>query len=296
MGAAERVSVVRGQRMEPLLPGRPRYASGDSPWQGIVVERHVIGTTEIPLHEHRDFCMHVQLRGDVEMEWWCDGGNAVERPKAGALILLAPGTRDRLRWQGESERLILSVNDTFLRRAAEDAGLGEVPLFENKWLLHDEALRTLVTEMGREAEAGWKAGALYGDLLGLSFAQTLLRRQSGVALRQGALRGGLPMPRLRRVLEFVEAHLADDLRLEALAAVAGVSAFHFARMFRESTGVTPHQYVLQARVRLAQELMRAGRLSMAEVAAAAGFSSATNFVRSFRGRVGVTPGAWMASR
>ncbi len=60
-----RVSVVRDHRVVPLVPGRPSALAGHSPWQGIVVERHTIGDLEIPLHEHKSFCIHVQVKGTV---------------------------------------------------------------------------------------------------------------------------------------------------------------------------------------------------------------------------------------
>lgn len=146
--------------------------------------------------------------------------------------------------------------------------------------------------MGRESEAGWPAGALYGDLLGMSLVQLLLRRYAVTPVALDHVQGGMPLPKLRRVLEFAEEHLHADIRLEQLAAEAGLSAFHFARLFRESTGVTPHQYVLEQRIARAKSLLRLGKQTIAEIALDTGFSSATNFVRAFRERTGTTPGAW----
>jgi AraC family transcriptional regulator len=291
--ATERVIVVRNSREEPLLAGRPRLTSSDSPWKGIVLERHTVGSVEVPEHDHGSLCMHLQLRGDVEMEWWSEGRNAIEQPRAGSMILLPEGTRDRLRWEGTSERLIVSVTPAVMKRAAEEAGLNASPHIAMQWHLHDEGLRALLAEMGREAEAGWPAGSLYGDLLGMSLAHTLLRRHAALPIELKAVRGGIPLARLRRVLEFIEAHMHTDVRLEQLAAEAELSPFHFARLFRETTGITPHQYVLERRIERAKLLLRLKQMPIAEIAQQSGFSSATNFVRSFRSRVGVTPGEWL---
>ena len=291
-GGPDRVSVLRGSRVVPLVPGRPQFSSADSPWRGIVIEQHTVGSIEIPQHEHASFCLHLQTRGNVGLEWWCDGQHGLEKPKEGALILLGAGTSDRLRWDGTSDRLIVSLDAAFMERVAHEAGAAVLPSFANRWHLRDESLRALLTEMGREAQVGWPAGALYGELLGLSLASTLLRSHGSEPVAFAQTRGGIPLPRLRRLLEYVEAHLAGDLRLEQLAGEVGMSPFHFAHAFRASTSVTPHQYVLQQRVERSKSLLRVAHLSLAEVAAEAGFSSATNFVRSFRERVGVTPGEW----
>jgi AraC family transcriptional regulator len=293
--STDRVTVLRNSREEPLLAGRPWLTSADSPWKGIVLERHTVASVEVPEHSHGSLCMHLQLRGNVELEWWCNGKNAIETPHAGSLILLPSGTRDRLRWQGTSERLIVSVSPAHMQRAATEAGLVVTPEIAMNWHLHDEGLRALLAEMGREAEAGWPAGSLYGDLLGMSLVQLLLRRYAVTPVTLEHVQGGMPLPRLRRVLEFAEQHLHTDIRLEQLAAEAGLSAFHFARLFRESTGVTPHQYVLEQRIARAKFLLRLGKQTIAEIALETGFSSATNFIRSFKGRVGATPGDWMRS-
>lgn len=283
---------MRQNRVVPLVPGRPQFSSAASPWRGIVVERHTVGPIEIPQHEHASFCLHLQTRGTVGLEWWCDGRHGLETPAAGALILLGAGTSDRLRWDGTSDRLIVSLDAAMMERVAQEAGVHDLPSFANQWHLHDDALRVLLTEMGREAEKGWPAGALYGELLGLSLASTLLRQHASVPVRMPDARGGIPLPRMRRLLEFIEAHLDGDLSLEQLAAETGISPFHFAHQFRASTGITPHQYVLGQRVERAKLLLKVPQLSMTEIAISTGFSSPTNFVRSFRTRTGVTPGEW----
>jgi AraC family transcriptional regulator len=293
--AAKRVNVLRSRGMEPLLAARPRFTSEGSPWTGITVERHTVASVEVPQHEHGSMCMHLQLSGRVGLEWWCGGAHGVERTDPGALILLPSGTSDRMVWEGTSERLIISVDQAVLDRAAVGAGLSAAPSFRRQWLLYDPALRALLAEMGRETERGWPAGPLFGDMLGLSLAHTLLQRHGGVPIRPQSLLGGLPLHRLRRVLELIEANLDATLTLKQMADEAGLSAFHFARLFRASTGVTPYQYVLDQKIAAAKRLLKRGNITIAEAAFSTGFSSDVNFVRAFRQRVGVTPAVWSRS-
>jgi AraC family transcriptional regulator len=102
--------------------------------------------------------------------------------------------------------------------------------------------------------------------------------------------GTLPRGRLRAVVEYVEEHLDAGLTLEQMAAVARLSVYHFARQFKAATGLPPHQYVLARRVEQAQQLLREGDLSLAEIAACAGFSDQSQFCHHFKRLVGVTPG------
>ncbi|AWK86523.1 helix-turn-helix domain-containing protein [Azospirillum thermophilum] len=104
-------------------------------------------------------------------------------------------------------------------------------------------------------------------------------------------RGGLAPAAVRRVREFVETRLESPLTIDDLAAVAGLSPYHFARAFKRATGEAPHGYVLGRRVERAKAMIAAGR-PLAEVAAATGFSSQSHLTARFRERVGVTPLAY----
>jgi AraC family transcriptional regulator len=98
------------------------------------------------------------------------------------------------------------------------------------------------------------------------------------------------------VQEYVAAHLAGDLRLADLAAVANLSQYHFARQFRRSTGESLHQYVVARRLEAAWRLLEQGRNSVVEVAGLTGFADQSHLHRLFKARYGVTPGAVLAER
>jgi AraC-like DNA-binding protein/PAS domain-containing protein len=108
--------------------------------------------------------------------------------------------------------------------------------------------------------------------------------------------GGLPPGALRRVREYIDLHLGDRTQLTELAAVAGVSVHHFAREFKRSTGVTPHDYLMQKRVGRAREMLARTDWSLSEVAFAAGFSDQSHMSRHFRRLVGMTPGQFRWSQ
>ena len=108
--------------------------------------------------------------------------------------------------------------------------------------------------------------------------------------------GALPERKLRAVAEYIEEHLDAGLTVEHMAAVAHLSVYHFARQFKVTTGLPPHQYVILRRVERAKLLLQAGTgLSLAEVAARAGFSDQSQFTHHFKRLVGVTPGQFRMS-
>jgi AraC-like DNA-binding protein len=108
-------------------------------------------------------------------------------------------------------------------------------------------------------------------------------------------RGGVPPAAMRRVREYIEAHLNDRIELAEIAGIAGMSVFHFARQFKQSIGVAPHHYLMRRRVERAQELLRDADLSLSAVALVTGFSDQSHLTRHFRQIVGITPGQFRRS-
>lgn len=104
----------------------------------------------------------------------------------------------------------------------------------------------------------------------------------------------LPPVRLRRVIDFIEANLAGQLTLELLAHVAGLSVFHFARVFRQSTGFSPYRYVSERRLLRAQRLLMATGLPVHEIAQACGYPRHANFSAAFARARGMPPSAYRA--
>jgi AraC family transcriptional regulator len=97
------------------------------------------------------------------------------------------------------------------------------------------------------------------------------------------------------VLEHINANLGDNLELSVLAEVAGVNLYHFARAFKQSTGESPHQYVLRRRIEQAKELLRHPQLTVIEASARTGFVDQSHFSKVFRRIVGIAPSEYRNS-
>jgi len=108
------------------------------------------------------------------------------------------------------------------------------------------------------------------------------------------VRGGLSPSVLNRVKEYIHGHLADPLSLAELAQIAELSEYHFARMFKQSMGIAPHQYVMNARLIRAESLLRHTALDMTTIALDCGFSSTSHFSHRFKSLRGMAPSALRA--
>jgi AraC family transcriptional regulator len=152
-------------------------------------------------------------------------------------------------------------------------------------------LRPAMWALDAELTAGGGGGPLASESLANVLAVHLIRHV--LAPRQPVWRrdGTLPRAKLRAVVAYIEEHLDTGPGLGQMAAIACLSAYHFARQFKAATGLPPHQYVFLRRVERAKQLLQAGTdLSLAEVAAHAGFSDQSQFTHHFKRLVGVTPG------
>jgi AraC family transcriptional regulator len=132
-------------------------------------------------------------------------------------------------------------------------------------------------------------GRIYAEALATVLAVQLLRRHS--SLGRPALRGlsGLPPTALKRAIDYIEANLADDLALAAVAEAASYSPYHFARLFKASTGCSPHQYIIRRRVERARLLLATTDRPLAFIAREVGFASGSHLALHFRRLLGVPP-------
>ena len=110
-----------------------------------------------------------------------------------------------------------------------------------------------------------------------------------IAEQTADTRGGLAPGITRRISQYIDSHLGENISLEAMAEMAGLSVYHFSRAFRQSTGVAPHGYLLQRRIEHAARLLSRTELPLSEIALAVGFSDHSHFARHFRRLTGTTP-------
>lgn len=219
---------------------------------------------------------------------WRNGG-APDR-----FCLMPSGTESTWDLRADLSFVHLYSTDAHLRHLGEqvwDRSPAQLNLHEKIFADDDR-----ITQLYRHflLSADWQQPA---NQLMLSSASTLLmthllQRYSQVQWQLPQVRGGLAPAVLRRVLALIDTQLDQPLTLAQLAAEAALSEYHFARMFRSSTGEAPHQYVMRRRMEAAQQLLQFSTLSLTEIALRCGFHSSSHFSNRFRQRHGMAPSAW----
>jgi AraC family transcriptional regulator len=169
-----------------------------------------------------------------------------------------------------------------------DSGVA-CPTISPRLFFFDQAVWGTALKLKAEIGNSDPSSRQYAEALSLVLVHELIRLERTASAAVRPLRGGLPAWQQKRVMEFIEEHLAEDVSLAVLAELADLSLFHFARAFTQSFGVPPHRYHMARRMDRARSLLQQPALSVTEIGIQIGFRETSSFTRAFRRFAGLTP-------
>jgi len=270
-------------------------------WRGLLVAEHVKLPAEVDVPARAEHVLCLNLGSQLRLRRVLDGKIRQEQVTRGHIALTPAGTPVKWGSDREARLLYIGLEPQFVRRvAAETLGddSGRVELVES-FGARDPQLEHIGLALLSELRSEDLGGRLYAESLATQLAVHLLRNYSTLGRRPGMTRGaagGLAAHKLRRATDYIDAHLDRDVPLAELAAVVETSPYHFARLFKQATEQTPHQYVLARRVESARALLAETDLPLAEVAFRLGFTDQSHFTATFKKLTGATPLAYREGR
>ncbi|MGV2831164.1 AraC family transcriptional regulator [Myxosarcina sp. GI1(2024)] len=190
--------------------------------------------------------------------------------------------------------LYVQISASFLQKIAEENfklnrdRVEMIPVFQ----VRDPQLEKLLRLLQIEMHQGGRMGQLYFESLANALVINLLQDYSTTSLHIVQFKGGLGDRKLLQVIRYIDDTLDQDIKLADLAQLVEMSQSHFSRLFKQSMGLSPYQYLLQQRVERAKQLLKKTNQSLVEIALACGFVSQSHFTRQFRQATGVTPKAY----
>jgi AraC family transcriptional regulator len=246
------------------------------------------GPSELPEKALPEHVLITHVDGPARTDIWLAGTARSVDGCPGELCVLPAETPYAVR-RDLPGRIVATLLNTHLLEQTADEGQRRRRIdLEPRLGARDPLLDALSRALTEEVLNDNAGGPLYAETLGAALAAQLWRNHAGgsVPLRR---RGGLASNTLRALTEYIEAHLAEPIRLQELANLAGMSTYQLARRFKESQGVPPHQYLLRRRIERAREMLRQPDSTILDVALSCGFASQSHFASAFRMLTGVTP-------
>jgi AraC family transcriptional regulator len=277
------------------------HTSAERGWNGIQLLRFKGTVEEIAIPPLPSHVVVASLsQHPVDLLQRLDGKLYESRCHQGKITIVPAGTTVEVEYRErvESDVLNLHLDDAFLREVAQSVEVDsddlEIMLRVGTPAPHIEQIGLSLTA---ELEADGLVGSkLYAESLANALAISLIRDHSSLgrkAVRKAEVEhgGGLSTRALKAAIDYVGDNLKKDLTLAEIAGAVHMSPYHFSRLFKESTGRTPHQYVIERRVRRATELLGSTALPIAEIAFLCGFAHQSHLNRHFKRLLGVNPKA-----
>ena len=204
-------------------------------------------------------------------------------------ILPANHPSPTVQCNGEIESFHLNIDPTVLARVAHESIDDDYVELAPNFKANDPLIYSMGWELKTELELGGVDSYLYAESMATALSVHLLRRYSTKQLRLRDHADGLPKRIFREVIAYINDNLEKELRLADLAAVVNMSPHYFCKQFKQSTGVAPHQYIIERRIERAKLLLAKRNLNIADIVQQVGFKSQSHFTRVFHQKTSVTP-------
>jgi AraC family transcriptional regulator len=292
-----RVDLARKEDSLMLYPHSALLSNALVDWDGLHLQYHRQPPHEMAKHscrQHRIIVHDRTLRSPMIAA--IEELTQPTQISCGTITVIPANARNWACWDAEHQFIVLGFEANLLERdIAEQTDVNDVELLPS--LSHsDPLIYSIGLALKTELESGGMGGRLYIDAMKTALVAHLLRHYSAQNYIPLAVTSGLPKSKLQQVVDYIHDRLEQDLTLTELAAVVHMSPSYFSSLFRHSTGLAPHQYVIQCRIEQAKQLLVQNKLTIAEIAHTLGFAHQSHLCRHFKRLVGVTPKVFLKSQ
>lgn len=273
----------------------PLLSSRNQGWENILVEQfqHPSGEGKTYYGDEHAICLSLAPRPVRFLQ--IKGGKTHTSLYGKGDISITPAEVPFFaRWDGNDHYLQIRIASRFIQNVATETITNNPDQLEllSEFRTRDPQLESIGMLLLAELKQENLGGRLYIESLANVLAVHLLRQYAAVTPNLQVYEGGLPQRQLLQVLEYINEHLDCDIKLADLAQLLDMSQFHFSRLFKQSMGIAPYQYLLQQRVERAKQLLKQTDRSIIDVAFLCGFNSHSHLSKQFRQLTGMTPTAY----
>ncbi|MDM9379098.1 AraC family transcriptional regulator [Chlorogloeopsis sp. ULAP01] len=276
-----------------ILPRSPVISSYNAKWNGIRLDFHRQPGSETPEHSPTQHALSISLANrPIKAERVLGGRIQTENIKYGDIVVVPANINHKLCWESEAEFIVISLDAELFDRVSYDT----IDLQRYEIIPHFASPDPLIQHIGlalkSELESVNTGSILYIDSLAVTLCLHLLKKYSKFLAAIPTYSEGLSQIRLRKAIEYIDENLDQDLSLVEIADVVQMSMYHFSRLFKQSTGLSPHQYVTNCRIEKAKRLLARTEEAINQISQQVGFQNQSHFTNVFRKHIGITPKAY----
>ena len=262
-------------------------------WNGVRISRARVLPGKLLESAENLHKINISLAGSLTTEKITENGRrTVTKGGAGNICITPSGQSMGAVWNNTLDNLSFTFDPNFVAQTAVENRFSSNFEFTESYKEKDPLIQQIGLTLLEDAHNESPSGRLYADSLVQTLTLHLLKNYTSANAVSEIRHGGISGFKLRRVREFINANLEEDLSLAEIAEIADLSRFHFARSFRLATGQTPQQYLMQQRIERAKELLAKNELPIIEISLRTGFKNQSHFTTLFRKFTSLTPKIW----
>jgi AraC family transcriptional regulator len=275
---------------EKLLSQQALLTSHQAGWDNIHLVYHHLPYAEVPESCHPTHTIALGLGATVRRERWVDDCYHSEMLHRGSVAILPAGVTHRANVSQPLEFMLVGIEPKFFTKVAQEWCNPDctqlIPRFADQ---QDSLLLQLGLTLKAELEQGCLSGKLYIDSISQLLTVHLLKTYSNNRPLIKSYSNPLPNRTLQSVIDYIQANLDREIPLTQLAQIARVNHYYFCTLFKKSTGLSPHRYILQQRIERAKKLLKNSQNTIVDIAFQCGFANQSHFTKRFHELTGLTP-------
>jgi AraC family transcriptional regulator len=282
----------------PALSEPPILSSGLSEWQGVFFNHYHHPAYESPEFQYTQHIIGITgNKHPMRSEHRFDGGVQTHYCQPGEVLFIPARVSYSSNWEKAGNFSLIGFFPNFFEQITnESVRVKQIELIPQIGL-NDSFIRQIGIALKADVEAGYPAGKIFGESLATALVIHLIKHYSAWQVKlPSESAGSLSKYQLQTIQDYISAHLNQNISLSELAGIINLSQYHFSRLFKQSTGITPHQYLTRCRIDKAKQLLSNTELTITDITFEIGFTNHSSFTRLFRKYVGVTPSSFRASQ
>ena len=289
------VDMTQKNVISKIFPRMPWLTNHQLGWDGVQVQCHRHPAWEFPeLSYQQHIVLVAENTPDLTVERTIVEQRRVSKIRDGDICLIPANATHKCSCIADRDYdyIMLLLTPFELANVAHEAvdcdRVELIPHFSQP----DPLIHGIALALKSELELQKQANQIYIDSLTTSLSIHLIKNYSTFERSLREYEDGLSKYKLRQVINYINSHIEREIKLTELATMVDMSKYYFLRLFKQSMGITPHQYVTKQRMEKAKQLLKQDKLSIAEVAAECGFSNQSHFAKVFHKNIGATPRAY----